>query len=543
LVALAFENAVEGESLALAAIAGGAALSWMGTACPNLFVYAAVLLAVAFIVRSAGLLATMRSNAFATAVSAALAMLLFAFLFGAVEYIPARQLAPLSSGGRLGENLPGGWRGQPLSPLMLVEMYFPYVPSRPFGVYYSPGAIALVLALGGIVAAVRFKAHRGLAAGAAVVLVTGVAFAAKTPLYAAFARASAVFGRSSLMPASLIMLVLPVIVLAAVGAEWLVEKRRRLTGNRGYVLVALALLELFVGFGVIYPRLGQRRLTFDWKRALASFPHLDEIARSADPGRIFVRQPPEADVLAPSYAVLPRGLSRLNVTRGDFAPDGLADALPQPRAPITPHALGELGVGWLVSTEKQEEFGRPAIVHWPGVANHYEDNIFFPMRHRAGWLAWDKRVYLYRLEGVPSPVRAEPPSRRSVVTGLPETPLEGLASSVPADFAEWTPIVDCEHTANTLTFFLPEIAPTRYFCAVTSYPGWRVFADGVEVPHVTAGGAFLAADVPQGTSYVQLRFEPTHWKALLALAAAATALAVVVVGREAANPRRTPPAR
>jgi hypothetical protein len=532
LAALAFETAIEGRSILWGIVAGGAALAWMGMTCPNVFVYGSILLAAALAARIVTLLATKRTNAAGAAVGVAAGAVVFALALGAVEYGPARELAEFATGGRLGAEQPLGWRGQALSAWTMLKMYFPYVADRPFGVYYSPGALALIAALFGIYSALRGRSHRALAAGAGAVLAVGAALAAKTGLYGALARASSVFSLSSLMPAVLVLLVVPVTVLAAAGVEALVERRKQLAGWRGYGIVAAVFLELFIGFGIVYPRYGDRRLTFDYARETADFPHLDYIAEQGDAGRIVAESPSEGEILAPSYAILERGLSRLNLNQADFAPDWLMEAVNEATGKCDPAVLDVLGAGWVASTEDLARLDLKATVDWPGVKTHYEDNVYFPLRHHPGWLAWDGKVRLYRVTGTPEYVRAEPLGRRSVVQGLPETAIEELRDKPLGTFADWSRVTLVQESMNSIIVSLPETAPVRYFFAVTSYPGWRAFADGVEVRHASAGGAFMAAEVPQGTRAIEMRFEPTHWNAYMALAAAAVFVAVIAAGRE-----------
>jgi len=533
LAALAFEEAIDGRSMLWAVVAGGSALAWMGMACPNLFVYACLLLAACLAIRSAVLAASKRWNALAVGFVTVVGCGAFAFVLGAVEYAPARELAGYSTASRLGENLPAGWRGQALSPAAMLELYFPYVPGRPFGVYYSPGVLALCLALFGAYSAVSAKVHRGIALGAVVVLVFAAALLSKSPVYGWVAGASNLFARSSLIPAGLVLLVLPAAALAACGLEGLIETRRSFFGWRSYALAGIVYLELFVGLGVIYPGFGERRLNFDYAKELADFPHLDKVASEDGTGRILVESPTEGQVIAPSYAVLSRGLSRLNLHLADFAPDWLEGAVDAASAEMDPQTLAVLGVKWVASAGELESLGEPEAIGWPGADKHYEDNIFFPLRHEAGWLAWNRVVCLYRLPGA-AVVRGEPPTRQSLVAGSSGVVLEELLTKKPADFSNWTPMPIYHQTANTLTVVLPEGAVTRLFAAVTAYPGWRVFADDAEVSYVTAAGAFLAVDVPPDTKVVRFEFEPTRWNGWLALAALAVACSVIAVGRETA---------
>lgn len=529
LVVLAFERAVDGKSILSSIVAAGAGLAWMGMTCPNLFVYASILLVLGLAARLAVLAALRRTNAFAAGLSAAVGAAIFALALGAVEYGPARELAQFSTSTRLGSEYPGGWRTRGLSIWMIAKLYSPYAPGRPFGVYYSPGAVAILLALVAVYAAIRLKLRRTLVGAAFLVLLFGAALAAKTPLYAALARASKLVALASLMPACLILLVLPVAVLAAAGVDALAGQYKRLSGRGGWLLPALVFVELFVGFAVIYPRWGERRLTFDYAKEVADFPHLDIIAAEGSAGRIFVQSPTEGQILAPSYAVLPRRLSRINLHPSDFAPDWLTEAL---GAPLTTKSLSALGVGWVASTEPVIRPGEQKTVSWPSVDDHYEDNVFFPLRNRAGWVAWDRTVHLCRLSVLPAIARAEPLTKRSMIQEHSQEPLASLETERLDTFADWNAITVVSETTNSLTLPLPESAPARYFFAVTAYPGWRVAANGVNVPWVTAAGAFIAADVPQKTTAIELHFRPTHWSVYMFLAAAAVAFTIVAAARQ-----------
>jgi hypothetical protein len=230
--------------------------------------------------------------------------------------------------------------------------------------------------------------------------------------------------------------------------------------------------------------------------------------------------------------VLDRGLSRLNVNAGDFAPDWLTEALDPIVAQPDADTLTALGVTWVASTQPLDRFDDGSVIGWPGVSKHYEDNVFFPLRNHPGWLAWDRNVLLYRVSTVPAVARAEPLDKFAIIQGRSMTPMEELSEGPVSRFAEWTGVVDAVRTANSVAFALPETAPVRYFFAVTTYPGWKVTADGAEVRHATAAKAFLVADVPRGTGVVELAFKPTHWRVYMALAVAAMTLAVIAMGRE-----------
>ena len=538
LAALAIEKAIKGESRLVACVTAGAAVAWTGIACPNLFVYGMLLLATAFVLRMVYLLYVTRTNAFAVAVTVVVAALAFAFALGALEYLPASELAGFTKTGRLGASLPGGWRGQPLGFLTMLKMYFPYTPGRPFAVYYSPGMLAVAAALYGLYSLRRNKSHRVAAAGAIVVLVFGMALLAKTALFTTLARASDTFARASLIPAGLILLVLPVAFLAALGVDALCRDRRWVLGRRPILVVALVFTELFVGFGIVYPAMGERKLTFDYRKEIADFPHLDTIAAAGDAGRMLVVSPPEGDIIAPSYAVLSRGLSRLNLSLSDFAPDWVVQAIDEAALDYNPTTLAALSVGYVASTRELPSLGRERVVLWKDVYSHYADNVHFPLRNEPGWLAWDSFVHLYRIADIVSPVRAAPLSRKAILTGRSETPLDEIKSAPLSEYESWTPMTVLGQTANSIIVPLPESAPTRYFFAVTAYPGWHFYADGRKVPHVTTAGAFMAVDVPEGSALLLARFEPTHKNLGLALAACAVVFAVLAVGREISPKRR-----
>ncbi len=497
---------------------------------PNLFVYGMLLLAGAFLLRLAGLIAAGRRNAAAIAVAVAAGALVFAFALGAMEYLPARELAAYAKTGRLGVRLPADWRGQPLSLSTLASLYLPFVRTRPFGVYYSPGVVALVAAAWGLYTAVRRGRGRDLAIGALVVLAVGVGLVMKTPLFFALARVSDVFARASLIPAGLVLLVLPVAVLAALGVDAVaLNVRARRRGVLAWGIAAAVFAELFVGLAVVYPRLGARRLTWDYATETADFPHLNYIGSRGDAGRVLVVSP-EGEVLAPPYAAIPRDIRRVNLHASAFAPDWLTrlvgDLVRRRRAAD----LEVAGVGWVASTDDLRRLGEPVRVPWPDVDSHYENGVWWPMHNDPGWLAWDRTVRLYRVTDTPAIVRAEPLSRASVVSGRSATPIEDLIDKPLDYFADWQKIETVLVTPEGVTVVLPEMAPVRYFFAVTDYPGWRAYADGAETRVEDAGGAFMAVDVPAGTRRLALVFAPSRLAACWALAAAAVVFSALAAG-------------
>lgn len=538
LVALAFERVVAGESLLACIAAGGAGLAWMGIACPNVFVYAALILIVALALRMISLIVAGRRNAALVGAAMVVGSLIFAFALGAVEYLPARELSAYSTQGRLGMRLPSDWRGKPLSLWTALRLYFPLVGSRPFAVYYSPGVLALLAAVYGVVKAVRAKVHKDLALGSLVVLVIGLALVTTSPFYSALAALWDLFARASLIPAGLMLLFLPVVVLAAIGLDAAIAGKPPRVTRLGYAGALLVFLELFIGLGVIYPRLGDRRLTFDYEKEVADFPHLSYIASQDDPGRILVESP-EGEVLAPSYATLPYHLSRLNLHASAFAPDALQRTVEAVTADPSPVPLEALGVGWIVSTAQLPNYNWGVAIPWPEVVSHYENSIYFPMHNLPGWLAWDRDVMLYRVSDAPTLVRAEALTMLSAMTGQPTMPLEDLERHDISHFQTWKAVPVAVVTPNTLTVVLPEVAPTRFFFAVTAYPGWQLYADGQEAPCAVAAKAFMAGDVPEGTKVVELRFQPTHWLLSLALAVAALVFAAASVGGQLRFTHRT----
>src|SRR5205823_13076129 len=67
-----------------------------------------------------------------------------------------------------------------------------------------------------------------------------------------------------------------------------------------------------------------------------------------------------------------------------------------------------------------------------------------------------------------------------------------------------------------------EVAPTTPAYLLLSevwYPGWRATVDGRPSPVVRADFLFRAVAVQPGDRRVELSFEPTYWRAALALSA------------------------
>ena len=508
MAALFFERALDGKRLLSCAAGAGAALAWMGITCPNFFVHACILMGAAGILRVAWLLAGGRRNAAALALFVIFTAGSFAVALSAVEIVPAFELSLLSTGGRLGEVLPEGWRGRALSGWEIIRMYFPYAPARPFAVYYSPGVLALAAALYALYRTVRCGTRRALTVSAAAIIVLGAALASKGPLYEGFTWLFGLYARASLVPAGLLLLFAPVLVLAALGVEAFIEGRRRLLGRWGWLLALVIFAELFTVFSLIYPRRGERRLTYDYRAEVADFPHLDEIAERRAPGRTAVHGPREGHVVAPSYAMLERGLWRLNLNESMFAPDLMAETISLVTADMYAADIEVLGVGSVASTTDIPGAAPAVLVPWPGCMDHFENSLWWPLRNRPAWLAWDRNVRLYRVSDEPGIFRLK----------HSET-LEGVLAGetgYPGYFDSWELIRAERVSPNRLEIDIPPAASAKgegavVFAAVTGYPGWRWRADGEDADWEIAGGGCMAARIEEGAGRLELSFRPTRW--------------------------------
>jgi len=476
---------------------------------------------VSGVLRLAWLAGSGRRNAMTLGVFTFFAAGCFAVSYAAVELVGAFELSLLSTAGRLGTDFPVGWRTAALSIRQMLELFFPYAPQRPFGVYYSPGVLALVGALLALYSAARRKTHLSLAVSMLLLMVFGGLILAGTPLYTTLARFVPFLGRASLIPAGLIFLFLPVVILAAVGVERLVESRRRLVGTHGYVVPLVIFAELFAVFGVVYPLRGDRRLTYDYRREVADFPHLDAIRETGHPGRIVTYPTREGMVLAPSYATMERGLSRLNLHLSAFAPDAVTGTLDRAVRTIQPGQMEVLGVGWVVSCERISGRTPDIEVKWPSCLNHFENSLYWPLRNQPGWLGWDKTVRLYRVCDKASMIRTGP-------AGTLEAETEFMKMHIDR-FDSWRPAASVQTGPNSFEADVADTAAARaVFAAVTAYPGWKVYANGEEIAwNVTADG-MMAAKLPEHTTTLLMRFRPSRWG--LSLAASMGAFLFALVG-------------
>lgn len=523
MAALFFERALDGKRLLSSAAGAGAGLAWMGIACPNLFVHACILLGAAGILRVAWLLAGGRRNAAALALFLVFTAGSFAVALSAVEIVPAFELSLLATRGRLGEVFPEGWRGRGLSGWEILRLYFPYAPDRPFAVYYSPGVLALVGALYALYRTVRTGTRRALAVSAVALVALGAALVSKGPLYTGFAWLFGLYARASLMPAGLLLLFAPVLALAALGVEALIESRRRLLGRWGWVLALLVFAELFTVFSIIYPRRGERRLTYDYRREVADFPHLDEVAHSGEPGRTAVHGPREGHVLAPSYAMFARGLRRLNLNESMFAPDALTEMISLVTAELYAADLEVLGVGFVASTMDVPGADPALVVPWPGCMDHFENSLWWPLRNRPAWLAWDRTVRLYRVSDEPGIFRVKRGETLEAVLGG--------ETGMPGYFDSWELVRGERVSPNRLEIDIPPAASGEgegavVFAALTAYPGWRWRADGKDADWKVAGGGLMAARIEEGAGRLELSFRPTRWWLSLAASLGAVLFAL-----------------
>ncbi len=524
MAALFFERGIDGESLLVSTAGAGAALAWMGIACPNLFIYGALLLFAAAVIRMVSLGTQKRKNALALAVFMLVSSAGFAVALAAVELVPAFELSLVSTGGRMGASFLADYRGNALSLWDMSRLFLPYAPGRPFGVFYSPGVIALLAALYAVYCAVRYKASRFILTGSLVLLAFGALLAARTPLYRLFCAVLPYFARASLVPSALILLVIPVAVVACAGLDQIIERRKALQSRLRWALPVLVAAELFGLFAVVYPRFGERRLTYDYLRETADFPHLDELVRQGDPGRVVVTSPLPETVLAPSYATLERGLSRLNLHLSAFAPDRTTATVERAVADLSADELETLGVGWVVSTKALA--GRKATVEieWPTCIDHFENSLFWPLRNQPGWLAWDKTVHLYRVTDAPALARAAP---------SPDQPPAALDESLLPEFDNWIPLADVRYRPNRFDIDLGESGASRLFAAVTAYPGWTLWADGHPVEWTAAGEGFIAADLPATARKATLEFTPTAWAMCLIASLGAALFAIASTALDA----------
>jgi hypothetical protein len=102
-----------------------------------------------------------------------------------------------------------------------------------------------------------------------------------------------------------------------------------------------------------------------------------------------------------------------------------------------------------------------------------------------------------------------------------------IAAGVPTSMRRWS--------ATEFYFDAGVSGPGFVVVSEKRYPGWRVTVDGDETALLTANGAFLAVQLPEGRHFVKFEYAPGWLGGALAVSALSLALAVVIVvgGRRA----------
>ncbi len=522
MVMLFFERALDGRGLLSPVAGAGAGLAWMAIASPNVIVHGLVFLALAAIFRLGWLVAGSRPNAAAMGLFSIFAAGAVAMALAAVEIIGAFELSLVATTGRLGEAFPMGWRAAALSPWEMLRLFFPWAPGRPFAVYYSPGLLALIAAIYALARVTRQKEHRSLVLALLAIMLAGAALLSRSPLYYLLGSVFNLYARASLIPAGLILLFVPVLALAALGVEMFIESRKRLVGAAGRLVVLVIFAELFVTFSVVYPRHGERRLTWDYRRGVADFPHLDRVAAVENPGRLAVYSPYRGYVIAPSYATTARSLGRLNINESIFAPDAATSTIATAVETLEAADLETLGVGWVASPVDIPAIDPTESIEWPGSVEHMENSLWWPLHNQPGWLAWDRNVRLYRVSRTPGVVRISYDDTLQSALAMDE--------GRPAYYAGFQAVRGEMWSPNALAIDLPEPRSQGVvviFAAITAYPGWRWSVDGREVRWEVAGGGLMAAEAPADTRRVELHFRPSGWGFALVASAGAVVLATI----------------
>ena len=76
-----------------------------------------------------------------------------------------------------------------------------------------------------------------------------------------------------------------------------------------------------------------------------------------------------------------------------------------------------------------------------------------------------------------------------------------------------TYVVEVDRTHERLYRFTAFTTERQLVFSIADYPGWKVFADGVEIPHTQSDGGFISADIPAATELVGVQFQQTGVRA------------------------------
>lgn len=91
-------------------------------------------------------------------------------------------------------------------------------------------------------------------------------------------------------------------------------------------------------------------------------------------------------------------------------------------------------------------------------------------------------------------------------------------------------IVVEESASDRTRMYVRRSAPGWLVAAQPFYPGWKAFVNGVPVPILRANYAFCAIEVPEGSSSVELRYEPRSFRRGAWVSALALAGVLVLLG-------------
>lgn len=478
---------------------------------PNLACYAFAILLVA-------LMGLSRMNPLGAGLRSAVVTLAVGCLVmlagDAVELIPLYEFGSQAGGGRLVEEA-AGWRVQGIDWTQLGSLFLPHLPRAHFGYSGRVGWVALALAL---VALVPRRSRNGrVVVVMAIVLAAGVLLVTHALPFTSMPGLPSIVRRVSLIPSVFLLFVLPLSLLAGMGAER--------SAPRGAVLPALLALLAFVEV------LGASRgwnpalrftplATYDPAGEVDDFPHLDAVA---DPSgrslhRIDCRTPHHA-MICPDYAVAARGLRLVRGDRYQFPGAGAARLAAAGGA-----ARSLLDVRYVLSPDPLDDpaLSLRATVAWEGQTRHREMALREATRsfNEGRERPWDQQVFIYEAPALPHAFLAPRPF---VLEALPPGP------------AAWE-ITVFSPVRIELTGLARE--PGMLVVSEVASRGWKATVDGRDAGVERVAGGLIGVELSAGAREVKLRYDPASFRVGFWVSAATLVAVIALAARR--RPSRSP---
>jgi len=371
--------------------------------------------------------------------------------------------------------------------------------------------------------------------------------------------------------------------LAALGAQWLLEEKRRTFAIVACLAGAAVAWALFATGG---PRLAQGELSPEFLRGrilaqvlplagaailFAAVPRrrfsaalggcllLLLIQRGFEEGGVYPTYPSRAFYpKVPAFEPVPRGAPwRFTAVGFEFIPNiatlyDLEDVRGYEAMTFRP--LTETFPLWcipqIVWYNRVDDPGRPFLsflnVRWVFAAPEYEPPAGWPVRYRGpeGMLLENPAVLPRAF--APQSYRSEGDGRRRIelLGEIRDFRAQGIVADAAPPSEGWVRNGAAEvsisaYEPQRLRLAIDASAPALVGTSVTGWPGWKLSVDGRPAPLLSYNHAFLGFRVPAGRHDVTLRYLPDSFLAGAAISLVSLAAALLLLR----FPRRSPAAR